>query len=368
MVDRIDRRTVLLFEQVAGGGCGLLMLLLASRGELGLTWILLLVGLQACCAASNFQAFSAATTLLVPKERLGRANGLVQLGLALAQIAAPAIAGALLLSFGLTVILLLDFGTFLFAAATLVSVQIPAPPVSEAGRAARGSVHEELRFGWRFIRERPGLFWLLIFFAGFNLTIGMVRTLITPLVLGFADSRALGLVLSSGGLGMLLGSGLMLVWGGPSRQVFGILFFALLLGVLLFLGAARPSTPLIAIGAFGGFFTAPLIQGCSNTIWQRKVPPDVQGRVFSFRSMVAGGTLPLASLIAGPLSDRLFEPLLRQGGALAGSVGRLLGVGPGRGVALLFIVLGGSTAALAIAAYLHPRLRYVEAELPDATP
>jgi len=365
VVDRVDRRIVLLFEQVTGALCALVMLLLAFGDRLNLGWILLLVGVQACCAASNFQAFAAATTLLVPKERLARANGLVQLGVALAQIIAPAIAGAILSSFGLLLILLVDLCTFVFASCMLLIVRIPKAPVSDAGRAARGSVREELRFGWRFIRERPGLFWLLIFFAGFNLTIGVVRTLIGPLVLGFADSRALGFVLSSGGLGMLLGSGVMLTWGGPKRQVYGIMIFALMLGILLFLGAARPSTPLIALGAFGGFFTAPLISGCSDTIWQRKVPSDVQGRVFSFRALVAGGTLPLASLIAGPLSDHLFEPLLQEGGALAGSVGRLLGVGPGRGVALLFVVLGAATSALAAAAYLHPRLRQLEVELPD---
>ena len=79
-------------------------------------------------------------------------------------------------------------------------------------------------------------------------------------------------------------------------------------------------------------------------------------------------SMPLAYLLAGPLADGVFEPLLAIGGPLAGSVGRVIGVGQGRGVGLMFIVIGAFTVLAAVGGYLHPRIRFVENELPDAVP
>jgi hypothetical protein len=82
--------------------------------------------------------------------------------------------------------------------------------------------------------------------------------------------------------------------------------------------------------------------------------------------MIVWSSLPLAYLTAGPLADQVFGPLLAAGGPLASSVGRIIGVGPGRGIGLLFIVMGLLTVLVTTAGYLHPRLRLVEQELPDA--
>jgi hypothetical protein len=125
---------------------------------------------------------------------------------------------------------------------------------------------------------------------------------------------------------------------------------------------------LIAVMLFGLLFTAPIINGCSQVVWQSKTPLNVQGRVFAVRRMIAFSCTPVAYLLVGPLVDKLFEPALAEGGALAGSVGRIIGVGPGRGIAFLFICLGAVVVIVAAAGGLYPRLRNVEEELPDAFP
>ena len=122
---------------------------------------------------------------------------------------------------------------------------------------------------------------------------------------------------------------------------------------------------MIAIAGFGLFITFPIINGSSQAIWQSKVDPDVQGRVFAVRRMIAWSTTPLAYLVAGPLVDRIFRPLLLEGGALAESVGQVIGVGPSRGTGFLFIVVGTVTIAVSALGYLTPRVRNVEDELPD---
>ena len=88
------------------------------------------------------------------------------------------------------------------------------------------------------------------------------------------------------------------------------------------------------------FFNPP-IASCSQALWQSRVPPDLQGRVFAVRSALAWASAPVAYMIGGPLADKVFEPMMASDGALAPLLGGLLGVGPGRGIALLLVVLGG---------------------------
>jgi hypothetical protein len=175
-----------------------------------------------------------------------------------------------------------------------------------------------------------------------------------------------GYLASIVGIGMLAGTLVMSAWGGPKRRVNGVLGFLMLAGAAMILMGLRPSIPLMAVAGFGLMFTMPIINGSSQAIWQSKVPPDLQGRVFSVRRMIAWSTLPLAYMIAGPLADNVFKPMLVEGGALAGSVGRVLGVGPGRGIGLMFVVIGFLAILAAGSGYLNPRIRRVEDELPDA--
>src|ERR1700709_2429139 len=111
--------------------------------------------------------------------------------------------------------------------------------------------------------------------------------------------------------------------------------------------------------------TVPILNGCGQAIWPSSAPPDLQGRVFAVRRMVAWSTLPFAYLIAGPLADHVFEPLMRVGGPLAGSVGLVIGVGKGRGWGLLCIVIGLFPLLVAAVASRFPRLTRLEEELPN---
>ena len=109
----------------------------------------------------------------------------------------------------------------------------------------------------------------------------------------------------------------------------------------------------------------PIVNVASQVIWQTKVDEGVQGRVFSLRRMIAQAVSPVAILLAGPLADGVFEPLLAPGGGLSSSVGSLIGTGPGRGVGFLYVVAGLATMRRAAVGWLMPRVRLLEQELPD---
>jgi hypothetical protein len=270
---------------------------------------------------------------------------------------------------GLGGIILIDFGSFLFAAVTLLLVAIPRPAVSAAGREGTGTLLYESIYGWTYIRKRPGLLGLMLFFAFANFCLTVVQILITPLVLSFSSAKTLAVVLSCGASGAVLGGLVLGLWGGGSmRRIRIIMGVTVLQGATLLLGGLRPNVVLVAAATSFALFFIPIIRGSSEALWQVKVPQDLQGRVFAIRRMIASVAFPLAAGAAGPLSDRVFEPLLLPGGLLAGSLGPLLGVGRGRGTGLLFMVLGLLTMLSVAVACAYRPLRQVESALPDALP
>lgn len=363
IADRWDRRKVMLMSDVGASFGTLAIALLLYYDSLAVWHVVLAVTAISVFGTFQWPAFSAATTLLVPKEHLGRASGMTQFGQAAATIFAPLAAGFLYVVVRLHGIILIDYATFLFSVLTLFIVRFPRPEVSEEGKKARGSIWREGLYGWGFIKQRPGLLGLLLFFAAINFTSGIGNVMLGPLVLSFAGTAQLGTIITVLGFGMMGGSILMSVWGGPKRRVHGILAFGMLQGVALMVGGMGPSALLVGAAGFLLAFVTPIISGSSQVIWQTKTPPDVQGRVFATRSMIGQLSLPLAYLLAGPLADKLFQPLVE--GPLARTVGGVIGTGQGRGIGLLFIVAGCLPVLAGIAAYAYPRVRRVEDELPD---
>jgi MFS family permease len=368
LVDRWDRRRAMMLGDAGSGLCTLVLVALVWSGRLAVWHIYAVVMVSAAASALQALAFNAATTLVVPKRHLGRASGLSQLGLALSHVLAPVLAGMLIGQVGLGGVLLIDCATMTAALLVLAVVRIPRPPGAPEGAAARPPVWREAAAGWSFVRRRRGLVGLLLLFAAANFSLGMLQVLLTPLVLAFASTAVLGAVLSVAGAGMLAGSVVMSLWGGPRRRVVGILGCLALMGTIFLLGGARPNAALIAGAAFVVMFALPVLEGCSQAIWQTKVAPALQGRVFAVRSMVSWSAMPLAYLLAGPLADHVFEPLLASGGPLAASLGRVVGVGPGRGIGLLFVLVGVLLLCAVAAAWRSPAVRGVERDLPDAVP
>jgi penicillin amidase len=366
LVDRYDRRWVMILSDIGAALSTLAIWLLFTTGHLEFWHIYVSAAFTSVCDGLQIPAYTAATTLLVPKEHLGRANGMIQLGPAVAQVIAPVMAGILVMIIGVRGVILIDLITFLFAVLTLLFVRIPKPEATTVVPEEKSSLLRDAAYGWTYIKTRPGLMGLLLFFTAINFTQSLVIILIDPLVLSFASASVWGTVASIAGCGMFLGALVMSAWGGPDRRINGVLGFTLLRATLLFLGGLQPSAPLIAAAAFVFLFSSQITVACSQAIWQSKVAPDVQGRVFAMRQMIAWITLPVAYLSAGPLADNLFDPLLAADGLLAGSVGRVIGTGPGRGIGFLFIVLGILNILITIVAYSTPHIRLVEDELPDA--
>jgi MFS transporter, DHA3 family, macrolide efflux protein len=366
LVDRWDRRWVMILSDAVAALMTLLVVSLLTAGRLEPAHLYAAMAVSSLFTSLRWPAYSATVALLVPRQSLGRASGLDQFGQAASHLLAPAAAGFLLGAIRIEGLLLIDAATYLVSLGTLLVARVPRPPAASRDVQEESSLGREMKAGWRFILDRPGLRNLLLYLAMVNLLAGFNSALATPLVLSIASPAQLGAVLSIFSAGLLAGSLLMSVHGGPRRRVEGVLGFGLLYSLSFLAIGLTASVPAIATASFLLLFFIPLINGCNTAIWQSKVPPELQGRVFAVCRTIVQATLPLAFVTAGPLADWVFKPLLMPGGALAGSAGRWLGVGEGRGIGLLYVVLGLLALAVSLLARLSRRFRQLEQELPDA--
>jgi MFS family permease len=368
IVDRHDRKLMMMISDLASGLMTVIVLILYASGQLQI-WHLYITGaVSGLFQAFQWPAYSAAITTMLPKEQYGRANGMMSLAETGSGIFAPLLAGSLIGLIGIGGILAIDVVTFVVAITALLFVRIPNPKRTEEGQEGQGSLLKEAAYGFRYILRRPSLLGLQIVFLLGNFFVSIALSILAPLILARTANNELvfGSVSSAGAIGGFLGGLAMSAWGGPRRKVHGVLLgwvISSLFGVTL-MGLGR-SLPVWIAASFIGSFMVPVVNGSNQAIWQAKVAPDIQGRVFSIRRLIAWFVNPLAMLIAGPLADFVLEPAMQTGGALAPRLGWLVGTGPGAGIGTIFVVCGLLATCVALGGYLFPAVREAEVLLPD---
>lgn len=372
IADRYNRRHIMILADSGAAVTTLGVVALLFTGRLEVWHIYLSTAISSCFGAFQDPAYRASITMLVPKDDLARAGGLDQMSFAVQSILTPLIAGVLYAGFGLKAIILIDFVTFFFAVGALALVHIPQPKATSvaAEDRQRNRMWREAAFGWKYLLERPGLFGLLWYYAVVNFFLTLSGVLFAPLVLSYGTPTEMGVVQTFGGVAMLVGGLIMSIWGGPkSRRIWGVIAAIALSGFGYLLAGLRPSTLLIASAQFVILFFIPISAAISQAVWQMKVAPEIQGRVFAIRGMIAFSIMPVANIAAGILADKVFEPLMAHGGILSGTIiGATIGVGAGRGIALIFIISAFFLWLSSLYAFATPRIRNLEVEIPDAIP
>lgn len=366
--DRWDRRWLMILSDTGAAVGTLTMAVMFLFTEPSIWIIAAALAISSICGAFRFPAYLASVPLLVPKEQLGRANGVIQLGEGLGKLLAPMLAGILLGAIGIQGIILIDFSTFLFAVGMLFLVRIPAPVATATAEPKKAGLLKEAIMGWVFIKTCRGLLGLLFFYTFISFVMSMAEVLVPSMLVVSTTPAIAGTVVTIFGCGLLAGSILLSTWKGPKRRVHGVYGFALVLALAFAIAGSQPSVIVMTVGLFLWTFSIPLVNGYMRVIYQTKTPLDMQGRVFATGSMFVQAVAPIALVISGPLADHVFTPMFAEGGVLTGSVGHIIGVGKGRGIGFMLILMGLTVVIGTVVAYLYPRLREIEVELPDAVP
>lgn len=369
LVDRWNRKRIIMLSDTAAAAATGVILLAYLTGGLQL-WHLSLASLIAG-GAGTFQgiAFTTATTTLVWEKQYARASGMMTLAEYLSVILGPFLAGVLIGPLGFGGILTIDILTFFIGIGTLALIRIPGGPASDE-ETADELILRAASYGFRYIFRDTGLSGLLVMLAAFAFTEALGFPLISPMILARTggNNALLGTVRAVMGIGGVVGGLMITAWGGPKRQVHGLLIGLILTGLLgdALMGAGQ-ALPAWLAAAIGIEVFIPLALACNTAIWQSRVPAQVQGRVFAARRLVGDVAETLAILLAGLLVDNAFEPAMQPGGALAPVFGGLVGVGPGAGMGLLLAGCGLLMALIGLSGYLLGAVRQVEVALHGQT-
>ena len=362
--DRFDRRRVIMAAACGAASVELAFAGVLWAGHAALGFVYVLLWLLAFAGTFQRIAFTAAIPQLAPKRYLGHANGVAQLINGVALLFVPLLAAGLLAAIGLKGILLIDIGSYAFAISVLAATRFP----DLMGRRRKETFREQILGGARIVITTRAFRAMLIFYSIGNLLYAVPVLLVTPLVLSFGSVGQVGKAAFAEGLGALAGGGAIAVWGGPRRRRMVVNIVAIAMaGVFVMLTGFRANMLVVLVGVFGTAAALALANGIYFTIIQLKVPQRFLGRLIALNQAITWATLPIGFVLLLPLTGKL-APLLTHGGALAGTVGRVIGTGPGRGLGFAFVLCGLAMTVNALAALGVRRLNRLDTDVPDSLP
>jgi MFS transporter, DHA3 family, macrolide efflux protein len=370
LIDRYNRKAMMLLYDFMSLSALAVLLVLQSSGNLQIWQLYVAAIVQGVGYAFQSPSYSAAISIMVPQKEYIRANGLMSLLNDGPDIFGPLLAGSLYVVYGLQGVLALNLLALIFSIGTLLFVEIPATPHTREGQLSQSKFRKQVLYGIKYIFRRPGLLGLQLVFSMGNLFFGIALSIaaLYPMILlrTGGDSQAVGIVQSAGAFSAVLAGIVLTTWGRIKRPVNAILLGWLLSSLfgLLVLGAGQTLIIWLIAMVINSAFE-PVVNVSMDTFLQTKVPPDVQGRVFSASDFISQIMIPITPLLAGLFGDRIFEPAMQQGGALADTFGWLVGVGPGAGFGLLIFLCGIGGILVGLSGYLVKDIRNLDTRIPD---
>jgi MFS family permease len=319
IVDRYNRRLILLITGLAQAGIGVALLAAVTQAPLPTVTIFALLALQS--AVGTFQPLTelASVGQMVPEEALARANSLLSMNEDISQVFAPILGGFLVAAVGIQAVLLFDVFSFLIACAALLFIRIPDHQRAEASRTPGLNLAgylADFRQSLGYLRSQPKLLQLLLIMALLNFSFTITLPLVSPLVLERTgnDTVALGLVTACSGVGAILGGVLVIVLLKRKLSIRQVFLLNGVEAVLVQIGFGLAHVPVLW-GAFRFLpgLTSPFANASYQVFWQTEVPQALQGRVFAVRRMLAVSLTPLALVLSGTLSDLITGVLVGQG-------------------------------------------------------
>ncbi|MEM6591561.1 MAG: MFS transporter [Cyanobacteria bacterium P01_C01_bin.73] len=369
VVDRANRKYLMILSEAVAAITALLMLLLYLSGHLAI-WHLY----TALLAKGGFDQFSglayrASIGLMVAPANYVRALSMTRAIGSLAGIVAPAAAGTLYLILGLGGILPISLAAVAFSIALLRALQIPQPikrdgPNSDAKTQGWASyvtcLWAEITFGLRYIWQSAGLRSLVVITTVFWAVQMLGGAVFDPMILARSGGSAEVLGAIGTVWGGLSAAALLSLWGGFRSNVRGMLVGFMSAGLTgIAFGLGRDLSVWLPAG-FLMSITFPLLSGSERASLTAAAPVEVQGRVFAARDLVNDTAEGTAMLLAGVLSDHLLEPAMQSPRPLLTLFAPIFETGAGAGMALLSVGSAIAMLLVGIVGFRMPQLRLIE--------
>jgi DHA3 family multidrug efflux protein-like MFS transporter len=281
-------------------------------------------------------ALSTLVTLLVPEEHRDRANGLVGSANGVAFLVASILSGLAIGYIGVFWMLAATLVLNFLIVAHLLTLDIPEREIVHADAEASSI---DIRGSIRAIQLVPGLFGLIFFHTFNNFLGGVFMSLMDPYGLLLVSVQVWGILWGFLSLGFIVG-GLIVAKKGLGANPLRTLFVAnIVMWSICIFFTIQASIVLLAIGMFVWLCLIPVVEAAEQTILQKVIPPERQGRVFGFAQSVEQAASPITAFLIGPIAQLIFIPFMTTGDGVD-LLGSWFGTGTDRGIALLFIVSG----------------------------
>ena len=365
--DRWNRKKIILTSQVAAISMTAILTVLYYSGVLEVWHIIALVALNSVFTAFLLPTVAATVPLMVPKGLLTRANGSIALAFGIIELLSPLVSGTLYKEFGLMSVFAIDLVTFSIGIMAIIITFIPQPPktTEAAHELEKESFIESMLYGLRYLKETPSMLQLILFFCIVAACIRAIGLMVQPMVLGFADAQELGHVMTIAGLGVLLGSLLLIPFRDSERHMPIIFGTTVVIAVAAFFTPMTTHIYFLAIGGFVLMACFPMLDTNIRTLFQRKIDPSLLGRIIGARNFVLGIFQTSIILTCGLLADKVFEPAMKVEGNVPSIIHDIYGVGTGRGIAVLISCIGVALLFVIIAFFTNKTLRRIDIDLQD---
>lgn len=357
LADRYDRRLLMVLGDSLSA-LGLVFILICMlNGEAQLWQIYVGVTISSVFSSLLDPAYKATVTDLLTEEQYTKASGLVQVAGSAKYLVSPVIAGYLLTISDIKLLLIIDICTFFVTVISTLAVRRGLP--SKKYEQVKSFIGE-FKDGWGAVSENRGVLVVVIITSVITFFLGFIQTLSTPMILAFSDSSVLGMVETLAASGMLVTSvilGILPIKRGYVKILAVSLFCA---GIFMAFFGLRENILLISISGFLFFAMLPFANTSLDFLIRTNIGNSVQGRAWGLISVISQLGFVVAYPLAGVLTDYVFTPLLLDDGALAHSVGRIIGTGSGRGTGLLIMLAGISLCVTSIMLYNRKSVKTLE--------
>lgn len=341
-VDRHSKKKIMLVSDSVAAVCSVIVMSLNMFGMLRIWHIYIVNCVIGFMDAFQSPASSVAIGRMVPKDKLAQVSGMNSFSGNLKVILKPVFATIFYALGGLRLIILIDLCTFILAfIVLLVFINIPEE-ISESGK--NKSVFEGCKTGFQFLLNNKGLLTIIVTMAVINFFSRLTyENILSPMILSRSgnDRMALGLVNVMIGIGGIIG-GIIVSAGKVSKDNVKMIYLpaglTFLLGDML-MGLGRNTFVWSAAG-IAASLPIPFLEAGQNVILYKKVPVEMQGRVFAVRNTLQFSTIPIGILLGGFLADFVFEPFMQSENGIAGVLHYLVGNGAGSGMAVMFLITG----------------------------
>ncbi|AIN93288.1 MFS transporter [Treponema putidum] len=350
IADRKKRKAIILLTDSIDAFLKILIVTLLIFNKLELWMVYPLVFISGTLGTFQNPAFGASIPMLVPTDKLTRANGLLQFSSAIQNLLAPVIAGFLYPLIELKGLFIIDFVSFFFALASIAFIKIPQPLIEKTKDSLVLAALKDLKYAWKYLIQKEGLMQLIVFFAFLNFIANLSMILLGPLMMSVYNSQAYGNVQAGIGLAMLLGGLCSSLIPDTKNKIKRILLILSLCSIGPIISGTTLNRIIITAGFFIFMFPVPYVNTLLMSIFQIKIERNVLGRVGALMTAILAAITPIAYLCAGPLADYVFEPLMNE---------------KGRGIGLIFIISGILLIISCLLMRLNKTVTSIEKRLPD---